>query len=129
MIQVPPAFIIQIRVLSLAVEGPSPCLFDWLEVQEQMELSSVVTRSVVDAACSTSGLSAGGAEAPLFLNPRTVPRRFCGSVAPPTVNTNSSTVWVTFHSDGTIAGSGFTAQYRALEPGHSQYLKRTPNTR
>lgn len=46
-IQVPPPFIVQIHVLSLAVEGPSPCLFDWLEVQEQLELRSVVTRSVV----------------------------------------------------------------------------------
>lgn len=45
-IQVPPPFIVQIHVLSLAVEGPSPCLFDWLEVQEQMELRSVVTRCV-----------------------------------------------------------------------------------
>lgn len=46
-IQVPPPSIIQIHVLTLAVEGPSPCLFDWLEVQEQMALSSVVIRSVV----------------------------------------------------------------------------------
>lgn len=46
-IQVPPPFIVQIHVLSLAVEGPSPCLFDWLEVQEQTELRSVVTRSVL----------------------------------------------------------------------------------
>lgn len=46
-IQVPPPFIIQIHVLNLAVEGPSPCLFDWLEVQEQMALSSVVIRSVM----------------------------------------------------------------------------------
>lgn len=46
-IQVPPPFIIQIHVLNLAVEGPSPCLFDWLEVQEQIALSSVVTRSVM----------------------------------------------------------------------------------
>ncbi|XP_056905280.1 membrane frizzled-related protein isoform X2 [Takifugu flavidus] len=86
-IQVPPPFTVQIHVLSLAVEGPSPCLFDWLEVQEQLELRSVVTR-------------------------------FCGNVAPPTVNTNSSTAWVTFRSDATIAGGGFAAQYRALLPGH-----------
>lgn len=46
-IQVPPPFIIQIHVLNLAVEGPSPCLFDWLEVQEQVALSSVVIRSVM----------------------------------------------------------------------------------
>lgn len=47
--------------------------------------------------------------------------RFCGNVAPPTINTNSSTVWVTFHSDGSIAGTGFAAQYRAVLPAQSQY--------
>ncbi|XP_063350069.1 membrane frizzled-related protein isoform X1 [Pelmatolapia mariae] len=86
-IQVPPPYLVQIHVSSLTVEGPSPCLFDWVEVREQIEQTSVVTR-------------------------------FCGNVAPPTVNTNSSTVWVTFHSDGSIAGNGFTAQYRAVLPGH-----------
>ncbi|XP_069004474.1 membrane frizzled-related protein [Embiotoca jacksoni] len=86
-IQVPPPSLVQIHVSSLTVEGPSPCLFDWLEVQEQIEQSSVVTR-------------------------------FCGNVAPPTVNTNSSTVWVTFRSDGSIAAGGFTVQYRAVLPGH-----------
>ncbi|XP_041851022.1 membrane frizzled-related protein isoform X2 [Melanotaenia boesemani] len=86
-IRVPSPYLVQIHVSSLTVEGPSPCLFDWLEVQEQMEQRSVVTR-------------------------------FCGNVAPPTVNTNSSTVWVTFRSDGSIAGNGFTAQYSAILPGH-----------
>ncbi|KAM9853573.1 membrane frizzled-related protein [Aulostomus maculatus] len=87
-IRVPPPYLIQIRVSSLNVEGPSPCLFDWLEVQEHVEQNTVVTR-------------------------------VCGKVAPPTANTNSSTVWVTFRSDASIAGSGFTAQYRAIMPGHS----------
>ncbi|XP_060929641.1 membrane frizzled-related protein isoform X2 [Limanda limanda] len=86
-IRVPPPSLVQIHVSSLAVEGPSPCLFDLLEVQEQNEQSSVVTR-------------------------------FCGNVAPPTVNTNSSTVWVTFRSDSSISGAGFTAHYRALQPAH-----------
>ncbi|XP_031716399.1 membrane frizzled-related protein [Anarrhichthys ocellatus] len=86
-IRVAPPYQVQIHVTSLTVEGPSPCLFDWLEVQQQIEQSSVVTR-------------------------------FCGNVAPPTVNTNGGSVWVTFRSDGSIAGSGFTAQYRATLPGH-----------
>ncbi|XP_045930069.1 membrane frizzled-related protein [Micropterus dolomieu] len=86
-IQIPTPSVVQIHISFLTVEGPSPCLFDWLEVQEQIEQRSVVTR-------------------------------FCGNVAPPTVNTNSSTVWVTFRSDGSIAGSGFTAQYRAILPAH-----------
>lgn len=46
-IRVPPPSLVQIHVSSLAVEGPSPCLFDWLEVQEQIEQSSVVTRLVL----------------------------------------------------------------------------------
>lgn len=46
-IRVPSPSLVQIHVSSLAVEGPSPCLFDWLEVQEQVEQSSVVTRSVM----------------------------------------------------------------------------------
>lgn len=50
--------------------------------------------------------------------------RFCGNVAPPTVNTNSSTVWVTFRSDGSIGGSGFTAQYHAITPEQSEYWAR-----
>ncbi|CAB1348713.1 unnamed protein product [Coregonus sp. 'balchen'] len=78
-----PPSLVQIHVSSLTIEGPSPCLFDWLEVQEETEQPSVVTR-------------------------------FCGNVAPPTVNTNSSTVWVTFRSDGSIGGSGFTAQYHTI---------------
>uniref|UniRef100_A0A8C5DMG5 Membrane frizzled-related protein n=1 Tax=Gouania willdenowi TaxID=441366 RepID=A0A8C5DMG5_GOUWI len=78
-IRVPPPTKVQIHVSSLRVEGPSPCLFDWLEVQEQTQ--------------------------------------FCGNVAPPTINTNSSTVWLIFHSDGSITGNGFTAQYRAVQPG------------
>ncbi|XP_014916457.1 membrane frizzled-related protein isoform X2 [Poecilia latipinna] len=84
-IRVAPPHLVQIRVSYLAVEGPSPCLFDWLEVQQQVEQVSVFTR-------------------------------FCGNIAPPTINTNSSTVWVTFHSDGSIAGAGFAAQYKAVPP-------------
>ncbi|KAM9732891.1 membrane frizzled-related protein isoform 2-T6 [Menidia menidia] len=86
-IRLPPPYLVQIHVTSLTIEGPSPCLFDWLEVQEQIEQRAVITR-------------------------------FCGNVAPPTVNTNSSTVWVTFRSDGSIAGNGFVAQYKATLPGH-----------
>ncbi|KAF6722397.1 Membrane frizzled-related protein [Oryzias melastigma] len=84
-IRIPPPHVIQIHVSALTVEGPSPCLFDWLEVQEQVEQSTVITR-------------------------------FCGNVAPPTLNTNSSTAWVTFRSDGSITGTGFAARYRAILP-------------
>lgn len=46
-IQVPPPYLVQIHVSSLTVEGPSPCLFDWVEVREQIEQTSVVTRSAI----------------------------------------------------------------------------------
>ncbi|TRY83385.1 hypothetical protein DNTS_016655 [Danionella cerebrum] len=83
LIQVPKPFLVQIQISSLAIEGPSPCLFDWMEVQEESPKSSTVTR-------------------------------FCGNVAPPTLNTNSSSVRISFHSDGSIAGSGFMAQYHSI---------------
>uniref|UniRef100_A0A3P9KAN1 Membrane frizzled-related protein n=1 Tax=Oryzias latipes TaxID=8090 RepID=A0A3P9KAN1_ORYLA len=83
-----PPYVIQIHVSSLTVEGPSPCLFDWLEV--------------------------------LLVHPSPF-CRFCGNVAPPTLNTNSSTAWVTFRSDGSIAGTGFAAKYRAILPEQSQW--------
>ncbi|XP_008307657.1 membrane frizzled-related protein isoform X2 [Cynoglossus semilaevis] len=91
-IHVLPPALVQIRVSYLNMEGPQPCLFDWLEVQEQTEQGS---RSL----------------------------RFCGNVAPATVNTNSSTVWVTFHSDGSITSGGFTVQYRAVLPGQKSCYK------
>ncbi|XP_076832099.1 membrane frizzled-related protein [Brachyhypopomus gauderio] len=84
-IRVPPPSLVQLRVSSLAIEGPAPCLFDWLEVREVREQTTRVSR-------------------------------FCGSTAPPTVNTHSSTVWVSFHSDGNVEGGGFSAQYHAILP-------------
>ncbi|KAM8854534.1 membrane frizzled-related protein isoform 2-T2 [Synchiropus picturatus] len=87
-IKVQPPLMVQIHISTLNIEGPFPCLFDWLEVQESIEQDALVTR-------------------------------FCGNVAPPTMNTNSSSVWVTFRSDFSVAGKGFTAQYRAVQPGHS----------
>ncbi len=45
-IRVSPQLLVQIYVSSLAVEGPSPCLFDWLEVREETEKTSALTRCV-----------------------------------------------------------------------------------
>ncbi|XP_044295418.1 membrane frizzled-related protein [Varanus komodoensis] len=42
--------------------------------------------------------------------------RYCGSVAPATINTNSSRLQVIFVSDDNIAASGFRARYRAILP-------------
>ncbi|KAL7831975.1 hypothetical protein AOLI_G00295230 [Acnodon oligacanthus] len=84
-IRVSPPSQVQLHISSLAIEGPSPCLFDWLEVREETEETTTVSR-------------------------------FCGNVAPPTVNTNSSTVLVSFRSDSSIGGNGFIAQYHAILP-------------
>ena len=43
-IRVPPPHVVQVHVSSLSVEGPSPCLFDWLEVQERGDQADVITR-------------------------------------------------------------------------------------
>ncbi|XP_043114357.1 membrane frizzled-related protein [Puntigrus tetrazona] len=86
LIRLTPPLLVQIHVSSLAVEGPSPCLFDWLEVREETGKTAAVTR-------------------------------FCGSVAPATLNTNSSSVLVSFHSDASIGGGGFSAQYLSVLPG------------
>uniref|UniRef100_W5KSA7 Membrane frizzled-related protein n=1 Tax=Astyanax mexicanus TaxID=7994 RepID=W5KSA7_ASTMX len=84
-IRVSPPSLVQLHISSLAVEGPSPCLFDWVEIREEREQTTTVSR-------------------------------FCGNVAPPTVNTNSSTVWLSFRSDSSIGGNGFIAQYHAILP-------------
>ncbi|KAF5897729.1 membrane frizzled-related protein [Clarias magur] len=77
--------LVQLHISSLAIEGPVPCLFDWLELREEGEHTNTVTR-------------------------------FCGNVAPPTVNTNTSTLWVSFRSDSSIGGNGFIVKYQAILP-------------
>lgn len=47
--------------------------------------------------------------------------RFCGSVAPPTFNTNSNHLRVTFVSDSSVGAPGFSARYRAVAPSESEY--------
>ncbi|XP_060743783.1 membrane frizzled-related protein isoform X1 [Tachysurus vachellii] len=84
-IRMSPEYLVQIYISSLAIEGPAPCLFDWLELREEGQHTTTVTR-------------------------------FCGNVDPPTVNTNSSTVWVSFQSDSNIAGDGFSVRYQAILP-------------
>lgn len=46
--------------------------------------------------------------------------RFCGDVAPPTINTNSNRLRVTFVSDNSVGALGFTAHYRAIVPSDSE---------
>ncbi|POI25494.1 hypothetical protein CIB84_010757, partial [Bambusicola thoracicus] len=47
--------------------------------------------------------------------------RFCGSVVPPTFNSVSNRLRVTFVSDGSVGAPGFSARYRAVDPSESEY--------
>ncbi|NXF13815.1 MFRP protein, partial [Smithornis capensis] len=47
--------------------------------------------------------------------------RFCGNVPPPTFNTNSNHLRVTFVSDSSVGALGFSARYRAVAPSESEY--------
>uniref|UniRef100_A0A8B9G508 CUB domain-containing protein n=1 Tax=Amazona collaria TaxID=241587 RepID=A0A8B9G508_9PSIT len=49
------------------------------------------------------------------VTPCCVPR-FCGNVVPPTFNTNSNHLRVTFVSDSSVGAPGFSAHYRAVAP-------------
>ncbi|XP_041098308.1 membrane frizzled-related protein isoform X3 [Polyodon spathula] len=90
LIQVRPEAVLQLQVTSFSLEGQAPCAFDWLELREEGGENSKES----------------------FLG------RFCGNVAPPTFNSNTSRMWVTFKSDRSVASSGFTAYYHAIAANH-----------
>uniref|UniRef100_UPI00398F4E0B membrane frizzled-related protein n=1 Tax=Pristiophorus japonicus TaxID=55135 RepID=UPI00398F4E0B len=79
--------VIQFKVDSLNIEGQSPCHFDRLDLHEEAE----------------NGLHSHQIA------------RLCGDVAPPTVNTNTSRLKVSFVSDTSVGGRGFTARYWMIE--------------
>ncbi|KAF7241204.1 Membrane frizzled-related protein, partial [Varanus komodoensis] len=79
---------IQLKVELLDVENSASCLYDRLEIYKEQDASSIWDGSA----------------------------RYCGSVAPATINTNSSRLQVIFVSDDNIAASGFRARYRAILP-------------
>ncbi|XP_039352218.1 membrane frizzled-related protein isoform X2 [Mauremys reevesii] len=89
-IQVEDGLAIQLKIESLSLEGTRWCLFDRVELYEEL------------GAASDSPW--GGTS------------RFCGDVAPPTINTNSNRLRVTFVSDNSVGALGFTAHYRAILP-------------
>ncbi|XP_067418841.1 membrane frizzled-related protein [Emydura macquarii macquarii] len=89
-IQVEDGLAIQLKIESLSVEGSTSCLFDRVELYEEP---------------GVAGGSPWGGTA-----------RFCGNVAPPTVNTNANRLRVTFVSDNSVGAPGFTARYRAIAP-------------
>ncbi|XP_060800111.1 membrane frizzled-related protein isoform X2 [Neoarius graeffei] len=45
-IRMSPPSLVQLYISSLAIEGPVPCLFDWLEVREEGEHATTVTSSI-----------------------------------------------------------------------------------
>lgn len=57
------------------------------------------------------------------------PPRFCGNVVPPTFNTNSNLLRVTFVSDGSVGAPGFSARYRAVAPDESEHPQNLPRSR
>ncbi|XP_065426288.1 membrane frizzled-related protein isoform X3 [Chrysemys picta bellii] len=89
-IQVEDGLAIQLKIESLSLEGTRWCLFDRVELYEELG--------------AASGSPWGGTS------------RFCGDVAPPTINTNSNRLRVTFVSDNSVGALGFTAHYRAILP-------------
>ncbi|KAM9519436.1 membrane frizzled-related protein [Guaruba guarouba] len=92
-IEVSPGLAIQLKMETFSVEGTASCLFDRVELYEEQ--------------------GAGSADpAPV----RGGPTRFCGSVVPPTFNTNSNHLRVTFVSDSSVGAPGFSAHYRAVAP-------------
>uniref|UniRef100_A0A452HB47 CUB domain-containing protein n=1 Tax=Gopherus agassizii TaxID=38772 RepID=A0A452HB47_9SAUR len=89
-IQVEDGLAIQLKIESLSLEGTRWCLFDRVELYEELG--------------AASGSPWGGTS------------RFCGDVAPPTINTNSNRLRVIFVSDNSVGALGFTAHYRAILP-------------
>nr|XP_060643550.1 membrane frizzled-related protein [Anolis sagrei ordinatus] len=87
-IQVTEGMVIQLKVDVLDVESSASCLYDRLEVYKEHDGTSL-----------WDGNS-----------------WYCGTVAPATINTNSSRLQVVFVSDESIAPSGFTAHYQAILP-------------
>ncbi|XP_042329905.1 membrane frizzled-related protein [Sceloporus undulatus] len=87
-IQVTEGMVVQLKVEVLDMESSASCLYDRLEVYKEQ-----------DAVSLWDGSS-----------------WYCGTVAPATINTNSSRLQVVFVSDESIASSGFTARYRAISP-------------
>ncbi|KAJ6650250.1 hypothetical protein lerEdw1_013465 [Lerista edwardsae] len=87
-IQVAEGMAIQLKVGVLDIESSASCLYDRLEIYKEQDAASLWDGST----------------------------RYCGTVAPPTINTNTSRLQVVFVSDDSFASSGFTAWYRAIAP-------------
>ncbi|XP_062995058.1 membrane frizzled-related protein [Elgaria multicarinata webbii] len=87
-IQVMAGMAIQLKVEVLDVENSASCLYDRLEIYNEQNADSLWDGSI----------------------------KFCGSVTPATINSNSSRLQVIFVSDDNTAATGFRATYRAIPP-------------
>ncbi|KAG8141576.1 hypothetical protein E2320_007181 [Naja naja] len=87
-IQVKLGMVIQLKIETLNVEASDLCFYDRLEIYEESDSLSLWDGST----------------------------RYCGTVAPATINTNSNQIKVGFVSDDNTAASGFMARYRATLP-------------
>ncbi|XP_037265504.1 membrane frizzled-related protein isoform X3 [Falco rusticolus] len=92
-ITVGPGLAIQLKMETFSVEGTASCLFDRVELYEEQGAGGV------DPSPARGALT-----------------RFCGNVPPPTFNTNSNHLRVTFVSDSSVGAPGFSARYRAVAP-------------
>ncbi|XP_035201856.1 membrane frizzled-related protein isoform X1 [Oxyura jamaicensis] len=92
-IEVAPGLAIQLRLEAFSVEGTASCLFDRLELYEEQGPGGK------DPAPARGGTT-----------------RYCGNAVPPTFNSNSNLLRVTFVSDGSVGAPGFSARYRAVAP-------------
>ncbi|XP_026564773.1 membrane frizzled-related protein [Pseudonaja textilis] len=87
-IQVKLGMVIQLKIETLDLEASDLCFYDRLEIYEESDSLSLWDGST----------------------------RYCGTIAPATINTNSNQIKVGFVSDDNTAPSGFTARYRAILP-------------
>ncbi|XP_015669046.1 membrane frizzled-related protein [Protobothrops mucrosquamatus] len=103
-IQVKMGMVIQLKIETLDVEASDFCFYDRLEIYEESDSLSLWDGSTRGF---TVELDKSNAKKQI---------RYCGKVAPATINTNSNQIKVGFVSDDNIAPSGFTARYRAILP-------------
>ncbi|KAM3658544.1 membrane frizzled-related protein [Ammospiza maritima maritima] len=117
-IEVGAGLAIQLRMETFSVEGTASCLFDRLELYEELGTAGTAPAPARGSPTrwGSSHLEHGTVEgAESGASPCCAPR-FCGNVPPPTFNTNSNRLRVTFVSDSSVGAQGFSARYRAVAP-------------
>ncbi|XP_032084667.1 membrane frizzled-related protein [Thamnophis elegans] len=133
-IQVKLGMVIQLKIETMDVEASELCFYDWLEIYKESDNLSLWDRST----SFTSELDKSNAEKHILYEISLQGEvgvvdsslilclcgdfcRYCGTVAPATINTNSNQIVVGFVSDDNVAPSGFTARYRAILPSESKF--------